>query len=67
MVFISDDEGNGNVTQNSENYAFSFFQAFLGGAYAPPTFAGPAHFDIELQAYDGAQLIAQNHIIVDVV
>jgi RTX calcium-binding nonapeptide repeat (4 copies) len=68
LVFISDDEGNANVTQNSENYAFSFFQAFLGGAYAPPTFTGPAEFDIILQALDGSNnLIAQNHISVDVI
>lgn len=67
-VFIVDDEGNANVTQNSENYSFAFFQAFLTDAYGPGNnFAGPAYFDIELQAFDGAQLIAQNHISVDVI
>jgi hypothetical protein len=67
-VFISDDEGNANVTQNSENYAFSFFQSFLTGAYGPGnSFAGPASFDIILQALDGTELIAQNHIAVDLV
>jgi hypothetical protein len=68
LVFIADDEGNANVTQNSENYAFTFFQSFLTGAYGPGnTFSGPAHFDIQLQAYDGAQLIAVNHIAVDAI
>ncbi|HEY0349803.1 MAG TPA: hypothetical protein VGC60_16780 [Pyrinomonadaceae bacterium] len=65
-VFIGDDEGNSNVTQNSENYAFAFFQAFLGGAYAPPTFAGPGQFDIILQALNGTQIIDRNHIRVNV-
>ncbi len=64
--FIVDDEGNANVTQNSENYAFGFFQAFLGGAYAPPTFAEPGQFDIILQALDGTQIIDRNHIRVNV-
>jgi hypothetical protein len=68
LVFIADDEGNANVTQNSENYAFTFFQSFLTGAYGPGNaFSGPAHFDIQLQAYDDAQLIAVNHIAVDVI
>jgi hypothetical protein len=67
VVFIPDDEGNINVTQNSENYAFSFFQAFLTSAYGPGnSFAGPATFDIILQAFDGPQLIARNHIAVNV-
>lgn len=68
LVFIADDEGNANVTQNSENYAFAFFQSFLTAAYGPGNaFAGPAHFDIQLQAYDDAQLIAVNHIVVDAI
>jgi hypothetical protein len=68
LVFISDDHGNANVTQNSENYGFGFFQAFMGGVYGPgDSFAGQAHFDIILQALDGANLIAQNHIVVDVI
>lgn len=63
LVFISDDQGNATVTQNSENYAFSFFQAFMpGGVYA----FGPAQFDIILQALDGTQVIASNHIRVNV-
>jgi hypothetical protein len=68
FVFIPDDEGTANVTQNSENYSFAFFQAFLTEAYGPGnSFAGPAQFDIQLQAFDGAQMIAQNHISVDVI
>jgi hypothetical protein len=68
FVFISDDEGTANVTQNSENYAFTFFQAFLTDTYGPTnSFSGPAQFDIQLQAFDGAQMIAQNHISVDVI
>jgi hypothetical protein len=66
-VFIDDDEGNANVTQNSQNYGFLFYQAFLTPPYGPGNaFAGPAQFDIVLQALDGAQLIARNHIVVDV-
>jgi hypothetical protein len=68
LVFIADDSGNSNVTQNSENYAFTFFQSFLTSAYGPGSgFAGPAHFDIVLQALDGSRLIAANHIAVDVI
>ncbi len=67
LVFIADDEGNANVTQNSENYAFGFFQSFLTSAYGTGNaFAGPAQFDIILQALDGSQIIARNHIIVNV-
>jgi hypothetical protein len=67
LVFIADDEGNSNVTQNSENYAFGFFQAFLTSPYGSGNgFAGPAQFDIILQAFDGTQLIARNHIRVNV-
>ncbi|HKO62355.1 MAG TPA: hypothetical protein VJV03_14420 [Pyrinomonadaceae bacterium] len=65
-VPISDDEGNSNVTQNSQNYGFAHFQAFLGGAYAPPAFAGPGQFDIILRALDGTQIVASNHIVVNV-
>jgi hypothetical protein len=68
LVFIADDEGTANVTQNSENYAFSFFQSFLTSPYGPGnSFAGPANFDIILQALSGNTLVAQNHISVDVV
>ncbi len=67
MVFIADDEGNANVTQNSQNYGFAFYQVPLTLPYGPGNgFAGPARFDIVLQAFDGAQLIARNHIAVDV-
>lgn len=66
FVPIADDEGNSNVTQNSQNYAFVHFQAFLGGAYGPPTFSGPATFDIILRALDGTQIVASNHIVVNV-
>lgn len=67
VVFIADDEGNANVTQNSENYAFGFFQLFLTSPYGLGTaFAGPAQFDIILQALEGGQVIVRNHIVVDV-
>lgn len=66
-VFILDDEGNADVTQNSENYAFGIFQGFLTSPYGlGNAFAGPAQFDIILQAIDGAQVIVRNHIVVDV-
>ena len=67
VVFIADDDGTAKVTQNSENYAFSFFQLFLTSPYGPGnSFAGPAEFDIILQALDGGQIVARNHIVVDV-
>lgn len=67
VAFITGDGGNSRVTQNSSNYGFGFFQAFLTSPYGQGNnFAGPAQFDIILQAFDGAQLIAQNHIVVDV-
>ncbi len=67
LVFIADDAGNANVTQNSENYAFSFFQSFLTSAYGPGnSFGGPGHFDIVLEASRSGQLLADNHIQVDV-
>jgi hypothetical protein len=66
-VFILDDEGNSKVTQNSENYAFGFFQAFLTSPYGPGNaFAGPGQFDIILQALEGSQIVARNHIVVNV-
>jgi hypothetical protein len=66
FVFINDDDGvNPTVTQNSENYAFAIFQLPLSGAYAPP-FAGPARFDIILRALSGTQIVASNHIVVNV-
>lgn len=67
LVFIADDEGNLNVTQNSSNYAFGFYQSFLTSLYGPGSgFAGPAKFDIILQALSGSQIIARNHIAVNV-
>ena len=67
LVFIPDDKGNANVTQNSENYVFGFFQAFLASPYGPGnSFAGPARFDIILQAFDGPQIVVRNHIAVNV-
>jgi hypothetical protein len=74
LVLFADDAGNGNVTQNSENYGFGQFQGFIQalygpGAYGPGNgFTGPADFDIVLQAFDQANvLVAQNHIHVHVV
>ncbi|MBM3528952.1 MAG: cadherin repeat domain-containing protein [Alphaproteobacteria bacterium] len=69
VVVPVDDEGNANVTQNSRNYGFGEYQANLTSAYGPGnSFAGPAHFDMILQAYDlSNNLIAQNHIGVDVI
>ncbi len=67
LVFIPDDEGTPNVTQNSQNYTFAFFQSFLTAPYGPGNaFAGPGQFDIILQAFDGTQLIVRNHIVVNV-
>lgn len=67
LVFILDDEGNIKVTQNSENYAFGFFQSFLTAPYGPGNaFAGPAKFDIILRALNGSQIIVSNHIAVNV-
>ena len=64
LVPIADDEGNANVTQNSQNYAFYSVPGYDIGSL----FAGPAVFDIQLQAFDtGGNLIAQNHIAVDVI
>lgn len=66
-VVIPDDEGTANVTQNSQNYAFGQYQAFLTAPYGPGTsFAGPAQFDLVLQAFAGTQLVARNHSVVNV-
>ncbi|HYC45777.1 MAG TPA: hypothetical protein VED01_09865 [Burkholderiales bacterium] len=72
VPFISDDAGiDPTVTQNSQNYAFGAHQALLppGSTYTQAGgFAGPAQFDIALQAFDSANtLIAENHIQVNVV
>jgi VCBS repeat-containing protein len=68
LVFIADDAGNADVTQNSENYAFTFVQSFLTSPYGVSNnFDGPAEFDIVLEAHRGGQLLASNHIVVDVV
>lgn len=63
-----DDQGNSNVTQNSQNFGFGWIQQHIDG-YGPANgFAGPAYFDIQLQALDDSgNLIAQNHISVDVI
>jgi hypothetical protein len=66
---IFDNEGVANeVSQNSENYAFSPFNdtnPHLAGVQAYNF--GPAHFDIQLLAFDAHhELVAQNHIVVDV-
>jgi hypothetical protein len=67
VAYISDDEGNANVTQNSQNYAFNFYQSFLTSPYGPTnSFSGPAQFDIILRALDGTQIVASNHIVVNV-
>jgi hypothetical protein len=66
----NDDAGNAHVTQNSQNYGFGWIQNNItNGAHGPGnSFAGPANFDIVLQAYDPSNtLIAQNHIAVDVI
>lgn len=61
---IQDDAGNSEVTQNSQNYAFYGIPDYNAGT----GFAGPAEFDIVLQAYDMSNtLIAENHIAVDIV
>ena len=66
-IVIGDDAGSATVTQNSENYAFSFVQNYLTGVYGPAnSFNGPAHFDLDLQAFQGSTLLADNHIVVDV-
>jgi hypothetical protein len=71
LVFISDDKGNANVTQNSENYGFGFIRSFIDDDAGTPgiqayTF-GPGEFDIVLQAFEGSQLVASNHMVVDVI
>jgi choice-of-anchor C domain-containing protein len=68
LVFIADDAGNAKVTQNSENYAFSFFQSFLTNPYGTANnFDGPAQFDLVLEAHRSGQLLASNRVVVDVV
>jgi hypothetical protein len=71
FVFIADDAGNNNVTQNSENYGFNFIRPFIDDDPGTPGIQtynfGAAEFDIILQAFKGSLLIAQNHIVVDVV
>jgi hypothetical protein len=63
-VLIADDEGNANVTQNSQNYAFYSVPGYNIGT----GFTGPAEFDIQLQAFDSSNnLIAQNHIALDII
>ncbi|HEX8164709.1 MAG TPA: Ig-like domain-containing protein [Beijerinckiaceae bacterium] len=66
----NDDAGNAQVTQNSQNFGFGWIQNNItNGVYGPGNgFAGPAHFDIVLQAFDPfSTMIAQNHISVDAI
>lgn len=68
-LVINDDEGvNPTVTQNSQNYKFYETLPLLAASTYNEAngFTGPAQFDIVLQAFDGAQLIASNHIAVNV-
>ena len=65
---VVDDQGiAGMVAQNSRNFAFYDVDHVtpLTQPYDPAFGAG--EFDIILQAFDGANLIAQNHIQVDVI
>ncbi len=63
-VLISDDEGTFQVTQNSQNYAF--YQLLTSPYNQANNFGGPATFDIILRALSGAQVVASNHIVVNV-
>jgi hypothetical protein len=70
LLEVTDDEGNANVTQNSQNFAFGhYIEAQLAGYNQANGWAGPAYFDIQLLALDSATnvLLAQNHISVDVI
>ncbi len=69
---IGDDSGVANkVSQNSENYGFGFIRPFIddnpGTPAIDPYNFGPGQFDIILQAHQGTELVASNHIVVDVV
>lgn len=89
LPVIGDDDGNANVSQNSENIAFDFLHDYIDGdpqqhphwpwwshhnaghhghGHDPidPYDYGQAQFDIELLAYDDHDLIATNHVVVDV-
>jgi hypothetical protein len=67
FVFIADDEGTANVTQNSQNYAFGQYQAQMPPVYGTGNnFAGPAKFDLTLRARKAGQIVASNHIAVNV-
>ena len=67
-MFITDNSGNANVTQNSQNFGFAFFQSFLRSSYGTANnFDGPAEFDIILEASRGSNVLATNHIVIDVV
>ena len=70
---IGDDGGNGNVAQNSENFAFGFIEDFIDAdpdlaglqSYAPNF--GEAEFDIRLEAYDtDGDIVASVAVVVDV-
>ena len=68
---IGDDEGVANlVAQNSENYGFGFLRDSDPVAPGAQNYNfGPAEFDIILEARDlvDNHLLAQNHIVVDVI
>lgn len=67
VIVPVDDEGSVYVTQNSRNFAFGEYQAFLAAVYGPGNgFAGDHHFDFVLQALSNDKLVAQNHIRVHV-
>jgi uncharacterized repeat protein (TIGR01451 family) len=65
---VVDDAGiAGIVAQNSRNLAFYDTDHGTSGTQPYDTLFGPGEFDVILRAYQGAQLLAQNHIHVDVV
>lgn len=71
-IVIGDDAGIANkVAQNSENFGFGFIRPFIdndpGTPGVQPYTFGPGHFDIILNAYQGAHQAASNHMVVDVI
>jgi len=68
---IGDDAGVANkVTQNSENFGFGFIRPFIDDDPIAPGVQtynfGAGEFDIVLEAYQGLNLLASNHIVVEV-
>lgn len=69
-LVIADDRGSNKIAQNSQNYGFGSINPFIDAdpltagpqAYAP-TF-GPGEFNIRLEAYVGATLVASNSVDV---